>query len=393
MINRVALLSIHSSPLDQPGSGDAGGMNVYIDALARTLVARDVAVDVFTRGDGNTAGCTHVIPGYAVVELPAEGLDRATLVSRYADGVIEWAARHELTYDIVHSHYWLSGWAGALLQERLGIPLAISFHTLGRVKEAARVPGEPRESLVRIAAEAEVVARAECVVASTPADAADLIEHYQANPERICVSPPGVDHEVFSPGDRTAARARFGLGDGPIVGFVGRIQALKGVDVAIRAVAAIPGCELLVVGGPSGPGGAADLAGFRSLAEEVAPGRVHFHGPMDHTEVVDAYRAVDALIVPSRAESFGLVALEAQATGIPVVASRVGGLPYIILDGVSGRLVAGHDPADYTVALERILFDPVHAADLGTGAAKRAEEFSWDVTVERLLELYRGMVE
>jgi D-inositol-3-phosphate glycosyltransferase len=364
---------------------------VYVDALARTLASRGICVDVFTRSDELRE--TVVCPGYTVVELPAAGDDLATLVAAFADGIGGWVAGRGIRYDVLHSHYWLSGWAGVLLQERLNVPLAISFHTLGRVKEAARTPAEPRESLVRIAAEVDVVARAECMVASTPADAADLIEHYQANPERICVSPPGVDHSVFSPGDRRAARDRFGLGAGPIVGFVGRIQTLKGVDVAIRAVAALPEVRLFVVGGPSGPEGDADLAGFRALAEEVAPGQVTFHAPVAHSDVVEVYRAVDALIVPSRAESFGLVALEAQATGTPVVASRVGGLPYVVLDDESGFLVAGHDPADYAEALGRTLFDPETAADLSAGAVKRAETFSWDGTVDRLLELYRGMVE
>jgi D-inositol-3-phosphate glycosyltransferase len=391
VIERVALVSIHTSPLAPPGAGDAGGMNVYVDALARTLASRGICVDVFTRSDELRE--TVVCPGYTVVELPAAGDDLATLVAAFADGIGGWVAGRGIRYDVLHSHYWLSGWAGVLLQERLNVPLAISFHTLGRVKEAARTPAEPRESLVRIAAEVDVVARAECMVASTPADAADLIEHYQANPERICVSPPGVDHSVFSPGDRRAARDRFGLGAGPIVGFVGRIQTLKGVDVAIRAVAALPEVRLFVVGGPSGPEGDADLAGFRALAEGVAPGQVTFHAPVAHSDVVEVYRAVDALIVPSRAESFGLVALEAQATGTPVVASRVGGLPYVVLDDESGFLVAGHDPADYAEALGRILFDPETAADLSAGAVKRAETFSWDGTVDRLLELYRGMVE
>lgn len=391
MIERVALVSIHTSPLAPPGSGDAGGMNVYVDALARTLASRGICVDVFTRADARRE--TVVCPGYTVVELPAFGEDLAALVAAFAEGIEGWAGKRGIRYDVVHSHYWLSGWAGALLQERLGVPLAISFHTLGRVKEATRTPAEPRESLVRIAAEVDVVGRAECMVASTPADAADLIEHYQANPERICVSPPGVDHTLFAPGDRDAARARFGLGSGPVVGFVGRIQMLKGLDVAIRAVATMPGVTLFVVGGPSGPEGVGDLVGFRALADDLAPGQVVFHDPVAHTDVVEVYRAVDALIVPSRAESFGLVALEAQATGIPVVASKVGGLPYVVVDGESGLLVPGHDPADYAEALGRILFDPATAADLSAGAVKRAETFSWDGTVDRLLELYRGMVE
>jgi D-inositol-3-phosphate glycosyltransferase len=390
VIERVALVSIHTSPLDRPGSGDAGGMNVYVDALARTLVSRGVRVDVFTHGD---AGTTTVIPGYDVVGIPAQGADRAEAVSAFAEGIVKWTAQNGASYDVVHSHYWLSGWAGVLLGDHLEVPLAISFHTLGRVKEATRTPGEPRESLVRIAAETEVVARAQCMVASTPADAADLIEHYQASPERICVSPPGVDHTVFTPGDRSAARVVFGLDDGPVVGFVGRIQALKGVDVAIRAVARIAGCRLLVVGGPSGPDGETEFESLRRLAEDLAPGRVVFHGPMEHAEVVDAYRACDAIVVPSHSESFGLVALEAMATGVPVVASRVGGLPYVVVDGASGYLVPGHDPAHYADALESILLDPVRADELSAGALQRAGEFSWEVTVDRLLELYRGMVE
>jgi D-inositol-3-phosphate glycosyltransferase len=390
VIERVALVSIHTSPLDRPGSGDAGGMNVYVDALARTLVSRGVRVDVFTHGEART---TTVIPNYDVVGIPAEGNDRAETVAAFTEGIVKWAAESGAVYDAVHSHYWLSGWAGVLLRDHLEVPLAISFHTLGRVKEATRTPGEPRESLVRIAAETEVVARAECMVASTPADAADLIEHYQASPERICVSPPGVDHSVFAPGDRSAARAVFDLDDGPVVGFVGRIQALKGVDVAIRAVASMVGCRLLVVGGPSGPDGEAELEALRDLADDLAPGRVTFHGPMDHADVVAAYRACDAVIVPSHTESFGLVALEAMATGVPVVASRVGGLPYVVVDGESGFLVPGHDPAHYAAALESILFDPVRAAELSAGAVRRAAEFSWEATVDRLLELYRGMVE
>lgn len=391
MVRRVALVSIHTSPLSPPGAGDAGGMNVYIDALAHTLCRRGVLVDVFTRGD--EAASVTVAPGYRVVDVPAGGDDSADLVAMFAEGVAKWAAHERVSYDVVHSHYWLSGWAGLLLQEALGVPLAISFHTLGRVKEAGKVLGEPRESLTRIAAELEVIDRAECLVASTPADAADLIEHYQAPPERICVAPPGVDHDVFAPGDRAEARHRLGLGDGPLVAFVGRIQALKGADVAVRAVAGIPDCRLLVVGGPSGPEGESVLAGLTELSDRIAPGRVEFRGPVDHDAVVDVYRSADAVVVPSRAESFGLVALEAMATGIPVVAARVGGLPYLISDGSSGILVPGHAPEAYGAALQSILDDPEVAGRLSAGARSRAAEFSWDTTVERLMELYRGMTE
>jgi D-inositol-3-phosphate glycosyltransferase len=393
VIRRVAFLSIHSSPLALPGTGDAGGMNVYVDSLARTLAGRGIGVDVFTRRGDDTAAETQVVPGYCVVQIEANGSDRADLVASYAEGVAKWIVDHEVIPDILHSHYWLSGWAGALLQDVLSVPLAISFHTLGRVKEATRSPGEPRESLVRIAAETEVVARAGCVVASTPAEAADLIEHYQANPERICVSPPGVDHTVFSPGDKAKARRRLGLEAGPLVAFVGRIQPLKGVDVAIEAVARLDGVRLLVVGGPSGVMGESELERLQVMAAKWAPGRVTFLPPRPHADIACVYRAADVVIVPSRSESFGLVAVEAQACGTPVVASRVGGLAYAIEDGVSGYLIAGHAPADYARALSVILDDPANATRLASGAMEHAARFSWDATADRLIELYQGLVE
>jgi len=394
VIGRVAFLSIHSSPLAVPGTGDAGGMNVYVDSLARTLAGRGVRVDVFTRRvDGAAPDETEVAPGYCVVQVDAAGVDRADLVGSFAEGVAKWIVGHDATPDLVHSHYWLSGWAGVLLQEVLSVPLAISFHTLGRVKEATRAPGEPRESLVRIAAETEVVARAGCVVASTPAEAADLIEHYQANPERICVSPPGVDHTVFRPRSKERARARLGLEAGPLVAFVGRIQPLKGIDVAVKAIARLDGVRLLVVGGPSGPAGESELLHLESMAASLAPGRVSFLPPRPHRDIACVYRAADAVIVPSRSESFGLVAVEAQACGTPVVASRVGGLAYAVADGHSGYLIAGHDPADYAAALRSILDDPATEARLFAGAVEHAAGFSWDATADRLFELYRGLVE
>jgi D-inositol-3-phosphate glycosyltransferase len=393
VIERVAFLSIHTSPLAMPGTGDAGGMNVYVDSMARTLAGRGIAVDVFTRRlDPSAAAETSVAPRYCVIQIDAAGEDRADLVGSFAEGVIKWAAAHDVVYDVLHSHYWLSGWAGLLLSDLLEVPLAISFHTLGRVKEAARNPSEPRESLVRIAAETEVVARAGCVVASTPADAADLLEHYQAAPERLCVSPPGVDHRTFAPGDRAEARRRLGLPPGPIVAVVGRIQPLKGVDLALGAVALLPGVRLVVVGGPSGPDGEAELGRLIVGAGVLAPGRIEFRGPMPHDQVADVYRAADVVMVPSRSESFGLVAAEAQAVGTPVVASRVGGLAYTVADEVSGRLVSGDAPADWAAALRSIIEDPIEAERLAKGAVTQAAQFSWEATADRLLELYRGMV-
>jgi D-inositol-3-phosphate glycosyltransferase len=394
MIERVAFLSIHTCPLTVPGSGNAGGMNVYIDELAGALAARGVAVDVFTaRRDANVPDEVESSGGYRVVHVDVASDDPAGAVGEFAEGVIKWAAAREVRHDVVHSHYWLSGWAGVLLQDVLDVPFAISFHTLGRVKDANRRADDPPTSLLRIAAETEVISRAGCVVASTPVEAGQLLEHYGADPERLCVSPPGVDHDVFHPGDRARSRAALGLSEGPMVLFAGRIQPLKAADVAVRAFVTaadrVPDLQMLVIGGPSGPRGEREIEKLRDLA---AGHRIEFRPPMPHAAMADAFRAADVLLVPSRSESFGLVAAEAQACGLPVIASRVGGLAHAVSDGTSGFLVDGWDPAHFGEALVRVLGDPATAARLSAGAVAHAEQFSWVATVDRLLELYAGIM-
>jgi len=385
MIARVAFLSVHSSPLAAPGSGDAGGMNVYVDCVARTFAGMGIAVDVFTaRTDDGLATEVKVVPGYRVVHVEASGRDRAERVAAFARGVAAWSTRRGVRYDIIHSHYWLSAWAGVLLSEP-GVPLVISFHTLGRVRDVGA--GEPPPPLLRLATETEVIARAGCIVASTPAEAADLMEHYAARPERVCVSPPGVDHGVFHPGE--PRRAGLGLPTGPLVAAVGRVQPLKRIGVAIEAIADI-GAHLVVVGGPSGAAGNRELESLRRLAGAVAPDRVSFFPPMDHGTIADLYRSVDVVVIPSRAESFGLVAVEAQACGTPVVASRIGGLAFSVADGESGYLVDG-DIDDWKKRVSAVLSDDVLRAKLSGGAIVHASRFSWNVTAARLLELYRGL--
>jgi D-inositol-3-phosphate glycosyltransferase len=400
VIDRVAYLSIHTSPLAVPGSGDAGGMNVYISELARTMAGRGVSVDVFTRRtDPAVPAVVEVLPGYRVVHVdagPVDPIPPGSLdghVGGFAEGVVRFAASGDGPYDLVHSHYWLSAWAGSLVGEVLEIPLAISFHTLGRVKDSLRRAGEPREPLLRIAAETEVISRAGCVVASTPAEAAELIEHYAADPERLCVSPPGVDHSRFHPGSRSDARAALGLpADEPLVLFVGRIQPLKGLDVAIEAfrLLDVPDARLLVVGGPSGPRGAGEIERLRDAVASAGL-RVEFRPPVPHGDTPMLYQAADLLVVPSRSESFGLVAAEAQACGVPVVAARVGGLAYAVADGESGFLVTGWDAVAYAEAMRRVLTDLDLAGRLRSGAITFSERFSWPATADRLLELYAGI--
>ena len=401
MIRRVAFLSLHTSPLVQPGSGDAGGMNVYIDELARAMVERGVQVDVFTRAvDGSHPLDGEVTPGDRVVHVPAGApsvlpmKDLPATVQPFADGVIERIEGER--FDVVHSHYWLSGWAGLVVKRATGIPLANSFHTLGRVKDATRRVGEPAESLVRIAAEQEVIAGSDCVIASTSFEADDLARRYRADPARLCVTHPGVNHDLFAPGSRQAARRELGWGDGRVVLFVGRIQPLKGLDIALEAFARmrteIPDARFVVVGGPSGPHGAAELERVRARVETLQlGGAVSFLPARPHREIATYYRAADVLLVPSRSESFGLVAAEAQACGLPVVAAGIGGLAYTIDDGTSGFLVAGWEPEAFAAAATRILLDDDLAARLSRGAVAFATRFSWKVATDRLLELYGGI--
>jgi D-inositol-3-phosphate glycosyltransferase len=400
VISHVAYLSMHTSPLLQPGTGDAGGMNVYIDGLARTMVERGVSVDVYTRRTSPDQPTEiDVIPGYRVFHVdagPPEPMSirpMAIYVTEFAEAVVAHIEAEGAVPDIIHSHYWLSGWAGLLIKRRLGVPLANSFHTLGRVKDLHKREDEPPESLLRIAAEAEVIDNSECVVASTPHEARDLLEHYGADPGRLCTSPPGVDHSVFCPGDRDEARQRVGFGEPPVLLYAGRIQPLKGVDVALGAFAlireSIPNASMVIVGGPSGAQGDAELKRLRKMASAI--GNVEFRDPVPHHDLADHYRAADLLMLPSRSESFGLVAAEAQSCALPVIAADTGGLADVVSHGVSGLLVEGWDPADHAAAALEVLTDPLLEKKLREGAVEWSQRFSWEATADRFLELYGGV--
>jgi D-inositol-3-phosphate glycosyltransferase len=398
----VATLSVHTSPLDQPGAGDAGGMNVYIVEVSRRLAARGIAVDVFTRAtSSDLPPVVEMSPGVTVRHVsagPFEGLGKEELPGQlcaFTAAVLREEAQHEPGYyDVVHSHYWLSGQVGWLARDRWSVPLIHTAHTLAKVKNAALAEGDRPEPRARVIGEEQVVAEADRLVANTEEEARQLVHHYGADPRRTLVVPPGVDLDRFSPGDRAAARRAVGVpADGLLLLFVGRIQPLKAPDVLLHAAArmladdpALRGrLRVHVVGAPSGSG----LDAPRQLQELAASlgisDLVRFLPPQPPERLAEHYRAADVTVVPSHNESFGLVALEAQACGTPVVAAAVGGLRTAVRDGVSGVLVDGHDPAGYAAAVRSVLG---RRELLGAGARRHAAQFSWERTADSLVAAY-----
>jgi D-inositol-3-phosphate glycosyltransferase len=407
--SRVAVVSLHTSPLDQPGTGDSGGMNVYIRAAADSLAARGVGVDVFTRCQGKGRADVEELPsGSRIIQVkagpcapvPKEELPK--FLPEFLDGVLRRQEAESWRYDLVHSHYWLSGWVGRSTKEIWGIPLVASFHTLGKVKNASLAPGERPESAARLAGEEAVIGDADRIMAATPAEAAQLVGLYTADPGRISLVPPGVDHQLFFPRPKDEAKARLHLAGVRLLLFVGRLQAHKGPDIAIRALAESVARDpegtgdvvLAVVGGPSGAGHGIDVGRLMELAAVLGVGeRVMFFPPQPQSRLADFYAAAETVLVPSRSESFGLVALEAQACGTPPVAAAVGGLRYVVADGVTGFLVEGHDPGDHAERVLELLRDPRKAARMGRAALAMSLRFSWESTAEEILSVYREVLE
>jgi D-inositol-3-phosphate glycosyltransferase len=402
---RVALLSVHTSPLDQPGTGDAGGMNVYVTEVARRLAERGVEVDVFTRAtSSDLPSSVEMAPGVTVRHVtagPFQGLAKEDLPGQLCavtSGVLRAeAARPEGWYDLIHSHYWLSGQVGWLAAERWNVPLVHAMHTMAKVKNLALADGDRPEPDGRVIGEQQVVDAADRIVANTALEAAQLVDLYDADPERVAVVHPGVDLTVFTPGDRRLARARLGVAqDRLVLLFVGRIQPLKAPDVLVRAVAAMVArqpelrdrLEVVVCGGPSGTGLAHPHA-LEDLARDLdVADLVRFVKPVDRARLAEWYRAADVCVVPSYSESFGLVAVEAQACATPVVAARVGGLSTAVADGVSGVLVDGHDPQTWAQVLCDLLSAPDERARLAVGALEHAARFGWDATADATLAVY-----
>jgi D-inositol-3-phosphate glycosyltransferase len=401
---RVATLSVHTSPLDQPGTGDAGGMNVYIVEVAKRLAEAGVQIEIFTRTTCSELPPTvEMAPGVLVRHVnagPFEGLAKEDLPAQmcaFTNGVLRVEAAHAPGYyDLVHSHYWLSGQVGWLAKDRWGVPLVHTAHTLAKVKNRLLADGDAAEPKARVIGEEQVVAAADRLVANTPTEARELIDMYGASVDSVSVVEPGVDLSRFGTDGRSRleARRRFGLPEhGHVVAFVGRIQPLKAPDVLLRAAAELRrldpeiGAQLtvVIVGGNSGSG--LDLA---ALATSLGlGGAVRFLPPLRGDALADLYRAADIVAVPSYNESFGLVAMEAQACGTPVVAAAVGGLVTAVRDGTSGVLIDGHRTEDWARVLRELLAQPGRRAMLGRGAIAHARQYSWSRTASGLLAVYR----
>ncbi len=409
---RVAMLSIHTSPLDQPGTGDAGGMNVYVVETARRLAEAGTEVEIFTRGTSSALPpSVELAPGVLVRHItagPYEGLVKQDLPGQLCavtSAVLRVeASRPEGWYDLIHSHYWLSGQVGWLASERWCVPLVHSMHTMAKVKNLELAEGDTPEPSIRIIGEEQVVEASSRLTANTDDEAQQLIDLYGADPRYVDVINPGVDLEIFTPHfrgtDRSAVRARAGLTDNEfVVLFVGRIQPLKAPDILIRSLGRLAvnrpdlPVRVVVCGGPSGSGldrptSLIDLARDLGVLD-----RVTFLSPASREHLADLYRSADVTVVPSYSESFGLVAVESQACGTPVVAAKVGGLRTAVADNVSGLLIDSHNPDDYARAVATLADDDSRRDELSRGAVAHAATFGWERTTAGLLDTYRAAID
>jgi D-inositol-3-phosphate glycosyltransferase len=403
-------------------------MNVYILSVASRLARQGVSVDVYTRCHGqNLPTVQELDPGFRLIQIqagpcaPVVKENLPELLPAFLDGVLTHAATGNghasgngdgsgngngtklPVYDVVHGHYWLSGWVGRMAGKAWGAPLVTSFHTLGKVKNSSAPPGEPPEPEVRLRGEERIVRASDRILSPSPAEANDLIDLYAADPSRIRVVAPGVDRTLFAPRPKEQSKARLGLSGRRVLLFVGRVQPLKGPDVAIRAMAAArrrrpqltQDVVLAIVGGPTGAIPQDDeVARLQALARSSGlEGSVIFFPPQPHETLADFYSAAEAVLLPSRTESFGLVALEAQSCGTPVIGAAVGGLRHAISNGSGGMLIEGHDPEAYGDAVLALLGDPGLASSMSQAAVRHASGFSWEATAAGLGHVYQELAD
>ncbi len=402
MNGRIATVMVHTSPLEQPGIGDAGGMNIYVLESAQRMAAMGVSVDIFTRRtDPDAPDIVEISPGVRVRHFDCgHGTLTKEQLPIHISGLSQEFSRIMRTenYDVIHSHYWLSGKVAMPAAKELKIPLVHTMHTMARVKNLNLAEGESPEPMIRVQGETQVVAAASALIANTDAEAASLVSLYDACPDTVHVVTPGVDLFTFTPGQsRSAARESLGLlPDSLIVSFVGRIQPHKGPEVLIRATSELvkhspqlrPRLIVNIIGGASGAN-TEEVDRLKDCTQWLGiDDVVRFAPPVSRAELPQWYRASDLVVVPSYSESFGLVALEAQACGTPVVATAVGGLRTAVADGISGVLVDGHDPKAWSSVITRLLQEPQRRVLLSMGAIEHASHFGWDGTARGTLDIY-----
>jgi D-inositol-3-phosphate glycosyltransferase len=395
---RIAVITMHTSPLAKPGGQKAGGLNVYVLELSRELARAGCLVDIFSRVYApGVATVTEIEPGLRAIHLqagPAEVRSPEELhpyVEEFAAGIDSFATAEGVAYDVIHSHYWLAGLVGSALKTRWALPHVTMFHTLGEVKN--RSSFSESESPLRIAAEAAVVAGADRVICATEHEKSLLAHLYDADPDRIEVVPLGVDVERFRPLDKEDARRQLGFEDARIILFVGRIEPLKGVDILINAAAMLESdveCSVLIVGGDESS--SAQVTQLQDLASDLGiEHRVAFVGAVDHDKLPLFYNAADVCVVPSHYESFGLVAVEAMACGVPVVASRVGGLTGTVKDGETGYLIPWLCPEPFAERIEMLLENDSLRRNLGEAAREAVTRFRWENVAARILGVYASL--
>lgn len=407
MLSRVALISMHASPLERAGQSNAGGLNVYIRELSARLAAQDLPVDIFTRRvDETTPDVIEMIPGVRVIQIeagPFEALppdDLLPFVPLFTAGVIGFAGLHGRPYDIVHSHYWLSGLIALRLRRRWSVPAVHMFHTLAQVKRrvaAMWTAADQRRALL----EQKVLDGVDAVVAANALEAAQLRDLYNAAHTRIFAIPCGVDLSLFTPGDKASARAALGLpASASLVLAAARIEPLKDIPTAVRAVSLLsgridPAPHLVVVGGPvTGPSGIAEMERIKATARETGlAGRLHLVGAVTQEQLPLYMAAADVGVAPSLHESFGMVALETLACGRPIVASAAGGLQLTVHDGENGFLAPPRDAAAFADRLFDILSDPALAARMAFAARRSAAPYGWETVAERVLCLYDSLAQ
>lgn len=404
-IKHLAMLCVHTSPLAALGGSKTGGMNVYVRELARELGSRGIHVDIYTRRaapdtpeiDTSIGQNVRVI---SVVGGPIAPLDPNEVyphLQQFTAGVIAFAMLHNARYDFMYSHYWLSGWVAYKLKEVWGTPFAQMFHTLGQMKN--RISGQP---IVmpdqRILGETKLMQCADQLIAATPAEHSQLLWLYRADRRKITIVPPGVDTTHFYPLPHTTAKNAVGLAnDERLLLFVGRIEPLKAVDTILLALSrlrntnpkAFNKTRFAVIGGTASAEGARLMTMTQQLDLDK---RVTFLGAKDHDALTQYYAAATAVIMPSDYESFGMVALEAMASGTPVIATKVGGLAYLVRDGETGFLVPARDPDALCERIEQLVTDDVLRDALGQNAAQVATDYAWPIIADRILEAFDSVL-